>query len=212
MFRLFLLMVAFFPRGIQAAEVAQSAAVLNDPGLHLFVDDHEIERATNLQRVVNRPKKHPGPVIISDQPWEGDRAQAWGSVIQEPDGLLRIWYFAYNSARRTDEPDRGGYAYAESRDGIQWVKPKLGVVEFRGSKENNLFYTFAPDGKNLIDEELAQRGTGLPALDEQGREIGMLNNADGLTVIRDDGDPDPQKRYKLIANMQDHRMWAPYYK
>src|SRR5437763_1506492 len=81
---------------------------------------------------------------------------------------------------------RGGYAYAESRDGIHWMKPKLGVVEFRGSKANNLFYTFAPDGKNLVDEELARRGTGLPALDEKGKQIGLLNNADGLTVIRDE--------------------------
>jgi len=31
-------------------------------------------------------------------------------------------------------------------------------------------------------------------------------------VVRDDDDPDPARRYKLIANMQDHRMWAPYYK
>jgi len=34
---------------------------------------------------------------------------------------------------------------------------------------------------------------------------------DGLTVVRDDDEPDPDKRYKLIANMQDHRMWTPAY-
>jgi hypothetical protein len=183
----------------------------NDPDLHLFVDDEEISRVENMLRVVNRPKKHEGPVLKADRPWEGERAQAWGSVIQEPDGLLRIWYFAFNTERRPDELDRGGYAYAESRDGIRWRKPHLGVVTFRGSRKNNLFYSFAPDGNNLVDEELARRGLGLPALDEQGRPIGVLNNADGLTVVRDDEEGDPQKRYKLIANMQDHRMWAPYY-
>jgi hypothetical protein len=52
----------------------------------------------------------------------------------------------------------------------------------------------------------------LPALDESGNQIGVLNNLDGLTVVRDDEEPDRNKRYKLIANMQDHRMWAPYYK
>jgi hypothetical protein len=86
------------------------------------------------------------------------------------------------------------------------------VVEFRGSKENNLFYTCAPDGTNLVDEELARRNVGLPALDEDGRRIGVINNLDGLTVVRDDDDPDPQRRYKLIANMQDHRMWAYAYR
>lgn len=86
------------------------------------------------------------------------------------------------------------------------------MVEFRGSKENNLFYTCAPDGTNLVDEELARRNVGLPALDEDGRRIGVINNLDGLTVVRDDDDPDPQRRYKLIANMQDHRMWAYAYR
>src|ERR1043165_3346364 len=63
---------------------------LDDPNLHLFVDDYEIQSSTNLLRVLNKPKKHPEPVLLADQPWEGDRAQAWGSVIQEPDGRLRL--------------------------------------------------------------------------------------------------------------------------
>jgi hypothetical protein len=150
---------------------------------------------------INRPNKHPEPVLIADRPWEGERAQAWGSVIVEPDGLLRMWYFAFNTERRPDELDRGGYAYAESRDGIHWDKPDLGVVEFRGSKRNNLFYTCAPDGKNLVDQELARRNVGLPAISEEGKVIGVVNNLDGLTVVRDEEDPDPMRRYKLIANM-----------
>jgi len=183
-----------------------------DPALFLFVDDSETEQVTGLQRVVGRSRKLAEPVIIADKPWEGERVQAWGSVVVEPDGLFRIWYFAMNTERRADELERGGYAYAESRDGVRWTKPNLGVVEFRGSKENNLFYTCAPDGRNLVDEELARRNIGLPALDEEGRQIGVVNNLDGLTVVRDDSDPDPQRRYKLIANMQDHRMWAYAYR
>ena len=31
--------------------------------------------------------------------------------------------------------------YAESRDGITWTKPNLGVVEFAGSRDNNLIWT-----------------------------------------------------------------------
>ena len=85
------------------------------------------------------------------------------------------------------------------------------MVDFRGSKRHNLFYSCHPKNKNLVDEELARRGLGLPAIDENGDQIGVINNLDGLTVVRDDDDPDPMRRYKLIANMQDHRMWAPAY-
>ena len=28
--------------------------------------------------------------------------------------------------------------YAESKDGVQWIKPKLAQFEFDGSKENNI--------------------------------------------------------------------------
>jgi hypothetical protein len=31
-----------------------------------------------------------------------------------------------------------GVCYAESRDGIAWTKPDLGLVEFEGAKSNNL--------------------------------------------------------------------------
>jgi hypothetical protein len=183
---------------------------MNDPNLHLFVDDHEIQHYTNLLRVLNKPKKHPEPVVTVDQKWEGCRTQAWGSVIQEPDGLLRMWYFSFPS-RGPDTQDCGGYCYAESRDGIHWDKPPLGVAEWRGSRENNIWYPMSPDGKNWCDEYLARKGLGLPAHDEEGNVIGVINNLDGFNVVRDDEDPDPRRRYKLIANMQDHRMWAGYY-
>ena len=167
-----------------------AARSLDDPHLHLFVDDREIAHTEGLLRVVNRPRKYPQPVVVADQPWEGDRAQAWGSVIQEPDGLLRMWYFSMNTehfgihgAERAQIRDRGGYAYAESRDGIHWAKPPLGIVEFRGSRENNLFYTCAPDDKNLVELDLARAGLGLPALEVDGTQIGVVNNLDGAPAI-----------------------------
>jgi len=66
------------------------SATLNDPGLHLVVDDEEIEKTKNLVRFVNKPKRH-GPVVVSDRPWEGrNRVQAWGTVIRDPNGLFRL--------------------------------------------------------------------------------------------------------------------------
>ena len=189
----------------------------NDPHLHLFVDDFEIESRDYLTRVLNKPEKHPQPVLVRDRPWEGDRVQAWGTVIQEPDGLLRIWYFAMNTRNMFPhgvyDGKTGSYCYAESRDGIHWEKPNLRIFEFEGSTDNNIFYCYAPDKKNLVEVELARRGTGLPALNLDGKQIGVVNNMDGIgSVLRDDSEPDPNKRYKLVANMQDHRMWAPYHK
>ena len=184
----------------------------HDPNLHLFVDDDDIHHYVNLERVLNKPSRVSQPVVEVDRPWEGDRAQSWGSVVKETDGTFRMFYFAFNTTRKTDQLDRGGYALAESIDGRHWHKPELGVVSYQGSTANNLWYTFAPDGNNIFDQELARRGIGLPAIDENGDEIGVLNNMDGHTVVLDEEDPDPNRRYKLIANMQDHRMWAEAYR
>lgn len=175
---------------------------MHDPNLHLLVDDHEIHHYTNLVRVLNRPRRRPEPMVIGDRPWEGRRVQAWGSVIREESGPLRMWYLAWGH-------DVGHivYCYAESSDGTHWRKPALGVEERGGDRNNNIFYRF---GQASV-WELARRGEGLPARDRQGNVTGVLNNMDGMTVLRDEQEPDPSKRYKLIANMQDHRMWAGAY-
>ena len=41
---------------------------------------------------------------------------------------------------KVKSPHREVYCYAESRDGIEWTRPHLGLVEFEGSKENNIIW------------------------------------------------------------------------
>ncbi|MDO9890010.1 hypothetical protein Q7478_09850, partial [Glaesserella parasuis] len=42
------------------------------------------------------------------------------------------------SAQYSTKDRQVGLAYARSNDGILWEKPKLGIVDFEGSKENNI--------------------------------------------------------------------------
>ena len=44
-------------------------------------------------------------------------------------------------------------AYAESVDGIHWVKPSLGLVEFEGSRDNNLLMMYAHGTSVMLDEQ-----------------------------------------------------------
>ena len=60
-------------------------------------------------------RKHGEPVIVPEYPWEGALAYLYGSVVKTT--TYRMWYQA-----------SGVYvAYARSRDGIQWEKPRLNV-------------------------------------------------------------------------------------
>ena len=71
------------------------------------------------------------PAIVSDRPWENHHLSPYATFMAD-EGRLRCWYeTGWNKGE-------GGMAYAESDNGIDWKKPELGIVEFDGSKKNNL--------------------------------------------------------------------------
>lgn len=112
------------------------------PWRRLFLDGAVIEAQQGLERVFHAAVKHPGnPIIKADQPWEGAAAitgpYVYGTVLREGD-RFRLWYQALNQGNHV--------GYAESRDGIVWTKPDLGLIEFQGSKANNLVVSaFQPE-------------------------------------------------------------------
>jgi hypothetical protein len=159
---------------------------LYDPGLHLFVDHSEVHQLWGVEPRLVQLRKHPEPVLVADQPWEaGKRVQTWGSVLRNPStGLLEMYYLVFDAT--PPEPGhlcKSFMCLALSRDGIHWEKPTLGVYEFEGSRENNIIFMFVPPHDDLY------------------------NNLDGVSILRDETEPDPQRRYKLFAFMHDVRMW-----
>lgn len=113
----------------------QSSEAAYDPKLgterELFLDDHRIESAHDVGREVHPGKKLDAPVIRADKPWEVS-AYTYGSVIRDGD-QYRLWYTCYN-----DVAPNYFLCYAESTDGVAWTKPNLGLVDWKGSKENNI--------------------------------------------------------------------------
>lgn len=113
----------------------QSGAPAYDPVLgsarELFLDDYRIESANDVQRVVHPGKKLSTPVLRPDQPWETS-AYTYGSAIKIG-GRYRLWYTCYN-----DVPPNYFQCYAESRDGVHFSKPDLGLFEWNGSTHNNI--------------------------------------------------------------------------
>jgi hypothetical protein len=103
----------------------------------LFIDDAIVESMQGLRRTCHAVTKHPNnPIMVPDRPWE---VQA-GSILplyvhRRPDAPgFRVWYAAWGK-------HRGKPTYmcvADSKDGLHWTKPDLGLVEFNGSKDNNI--------------------------------------------------------------------------
>ena len=105
----------------------------------LVVDDHLIQEKQGLVRRYHPFRKHAGnPVLKPDRPWEGQVAYLLGTVLPFPDGQgYRMWYHTANPDADPKEQYRN--LYAESRDGVHWTKPDLGIVRYRGSGANNIF-------------------------------------------------------------------------
>lgn len=93
------------------------------------------------------------PWLVADKPWEVGGV-ALQRIIHD-NGLYRVWYSASVNGRDkvvmspingrpklgTDGEVFSGLCYMESRDAVNWVKPSLGLVEYHGSKDNNIVTT-----------------------------------------------------------------------
>lgn len=80
--------------------------------------------------------------FVCDKPWEGASC-AYMKVFQDGD-LYRMYYRGSDVVYTKEgyhSPHSETACYAESRDGIQWTKPELGLFEFEGSKKNNIIWT-----------------------------------------------------------------------
>jgi hypothetical protein len=139
-------------------------------------DDQSIPWQHNLKVTLVPATKHPeNPVLRRGSAGAPDHGHAalYGTVIKDGD-KFRMWYLAMSQTefKHGQAPDYWRpMCYAESTDGVHWNKPELGLVDFNGSKKNNIC---------LIE----------------GEPFSLTRVNDFLSVLHDPGDPDPARRYK----------------
>ena len=132
----------------------------------LFIDDRFMESQLGITLSMNTPVQHPETVLGPDRPWEDQGIGAYNTVWREDDGRFRMWYDAGMKGGLPAEGARR-LCYAESEDGIHWHKPDIGLISFRGSRQNNIV---------------------APHHEQQSMQ--------GATVFRDEGAP-AAERYRL---------------
>ena len=135
-------MKSVLPTLLILAAIRAHAADPTDIGTRreLFVDDALIESVSGGARLVLH---HPEPREIAldhDAPWEGT-GSGYHSVFRDGD-KYRMYYKAWHLDVKDGKVNTGSHplycCYAESDDGIHWRKPELGLVDFKGSKANNI--------------------------------------------------------------------------
>ncbi|WP_284639275.1 hypothetical protein [Paenibacillus silviterrae] len=103
--------------------------------VELFVDDNLIHRMDQTYLKLNTPEKKE-IILTMDQPWEGSGSGIYCSVFK--DGNIYRMYYRATFDASSDHSQGQACCYAESRDGIHWERPELGIHEFDGSKRNNI--------------------------------------------------------------------------
>ena len=106
----------------------------------LFVDHHLIERTKRCRLDLHRPCRE-GVALRFNRPWEG-RHCCYITVIR--DGSLYRMYYRGMPTAGGDGSSTEVTAYAESKDGVRWVRPDVGIYRVGGTKKNNAVLAGAP--------------------------------------------------------------------
>lgn len=133
--------------------------------------------------------------------WEPRIDNGYPTVLRDPDtGLLRLYYTQFvvdPVSASTPLASRASTEYvassdrvvalcvAESRDGITWVKPELGLVEFDGSSANNIILMGAHGTGILLepdDPEMGRRYKLVTRVDDWhgDRTMAVAYSSDGI--------------------------------
>ena len=126
---------------------------------YLLLDTRIVERTENARLAPGTVVKDAAnPLFVADRPWEPRYDNMYPNVLWDAEEkIYKCWYCPFIVDERTSatapekrrpeeteymtaQPNRREEAilYATSEDGVRWVKPQLGVVEFEGSSRNNI--------------------------------------------------------------------------
>ncbi len=96
----------------------------------LFIDSFMIEKMTGCRLKLHHPVQK-DTAIKFDNPWEG-KFSGYPTILEDRN-ILRMYYRGAPGGKQNFVT-----CYAESKDGIKWYKPNLGIYEYKGTKDNNI--------------------------------------------------------------------------
>lgn len=161
---------------------------------HLLVDDALIARTWRLRRCYHQPRKHRAPILRPEKPWEGGRVSLWSPPLRDPSaGCWRMWYHASEDLLPL---------HAVSTDGIEWERPEHGLVQYDGSRANNIidlgFRGRGKENRIVVVPDWADEDAPLKALTRIEGRLQPLVSADGLRwELRRQGGIPSNDEYRL---------------
>ena len=133
----FLAVLVMINLGLAADDGVNTKPLDIGTGKILFVDKQYFTKVEGVRLKLHPPRKTGEATVVSEYPWENATLN-WCSVLKDGN-TYRMWYECYDVVGWPTTDDTS-FCYAESDDGIHWTKPKLGLVSYQGSKDNNILF------------------------------------------------------------------------
>ena len=105
----------------------------------LFLDMEAVAARRNvIQTVVEAEKHASNPVLpLGDVgEWDSLQVKPWASrsvIYDDEEQLFKCWYTGIDIGATVHTT-----GYAISENGVDWIKPRLGLFEYNGNKDNNI--------------------------------------------------------------------------
>ena len=111
----------------------------------LFLDDRlsDLARTRNVTRTLNPPQSI-RRVLKPDRPWEALGFIFYLSVVDDG-GAVKLFHGSYDAEKGKH------FNLATSRDGLHWERPRLGLKDFQGNRDNNLLPIGAVEAGVFLD-------------------------------------------------------------
>jgi len=168
--------------GIAAGPVLAEEPLALGSRRELFVDRFLIERvAGQADLKLNHPTARE-VAFKFDKPWEGN-ASGYPTVFQDGD-IYRMYYRGHRyvvDGKSLRQAQAEVVCYAESKDGVTWTRPNLGLFDWAGSKENNIIWLGGPETHNFAP--FKDSNPACPA-DQRYKAIGGTVTSKGLLTFK----------------------------
>jgi hypothetical protein len=161
---------------VQADKPAKSSITNIGTRRELFVESGLVEKLSGQATTRLHHPTRREIVFVHDASWEGT-GSGYHTIFQDGDRYrlyYRGWHLDVSKGKLSTNRHKPFYCYAESLDGIHWKRPDLGIVEFEGSKKNNIIlqglgaHNFTPFKDENPNTPKTQRYKGLGGVKSEG--------------------------------------------
>jgi hypothetical protein len=175
------------PANVRSFYFPTTGVAVDKQALLLAIDEYLLPLRENVSYYLSKPNVHKEPVLrpTRDNPRAPDSVAAhfYGTVLQDG-GKFRMWYYACHLAKPSDA-----------------ARADLSLL-----RQGPVCYAESEDGVQWTKPNLGQAE--IHGSKDNNAILLPDQQIETVSIIKEDNDPDPQRRYKMVYNTHNGKTWV----